>query len=266
MDGARAGAGMNEAVDFVIVIPARYASQRLPGKLLLDVSGRPLLEHVWRRARESAARQVLIATDDARIEEAARRFGAETVMTAVDHACGTDRIAECATLQGWPDDRLIVNLQGDEPLMPPECLAQVARLLASHPSADAASLYAAIDTPHEVRDPNVVKVVTDRAGRALLFSRAAIPYARDFANVAAALGTGLRWRRHLGLYAYRKASLDWFARAAPTPLERTEKLEQLRFLEHARNIVLAEAARRFRRVSTRRKTWTGFAVYFKVIL
>ena len=127
--------------------------------------------------------------------------------------------------------------------MPPECLAQVAGLLASDPSADAASLYAAIETPEEVGDPNVVKVVTDRAGRALLFSRAAIPYARDFANVAAALGTGLRWRRHLGLYAYRRAALDWFARAAPTDLERTEKLEQLRFLEHARTIVLAEAAR-----------------------
>lgn len=233
---------MSEAVDFVIVIPARYASHRLPGKLLLDVNGRPLLEHVWRRARASAARHVLIATDDARIEDAARRFGAETVMTAADHASGTDRIAECAALQGWPANQLIVNLQGDEPLMPPECLAQVAGLLASDPSADAASLYAAIEDPEEVSNPNVVKVVTDRAGRALLFSRAAIPHARDFASLAEALGAGVRWRRHLGLYAYRRTALDWFSGTAPTELEKTEKLEQLRFLEHARSIVLAEAA------------------------
>jgi 3-deoxy-manno-octulosonate cytidylyltransferase (CMP-KDO synthetase) len=229
------------ATDFVIVIPARYASQRLPGKLLQDVNGRPLIEHVWRRAMESAARQVLIATDDERIDEAARRFGAQSVMTGADHSSGTDRIAECAALQGWSEDQLIVNLQGDEPLMPPECLTQVAGLLASDPAAGAASLYATIEAAKEASDPNVVKVVTDQGGRALLFSRSTIPHARDFATVVEAMGTGLRWRRHVGLYAYRLAALDWFARTAPTPLEETEKLEQLRFLEHGRHIVLAEA-------------------------
>lgn len=234
---------MSRAADFVIVIPARYASQRLPGKLLLDVNGRPLLEHVWRRAMASAATRVLIAADDERIAAAARGFGAEALMTSADHASGTDRIAECAERLGWPDEQLIVNLQGDEPLMPAECLAQVAALLAANPDADAASLYATIETAEEVGDPNVVKVVTDRQGRALLFSRSVIPLARDYPVIDDAMQAGLRWRRHLGLYAYRRAALDWFARSPATPLETTEKLEQLRFLEHGRPIVLEPASR-----------------------
>jgi 3-deoxy-manno-octulosonate cytidylyltransferase (CMP-KDO synthetase) len=233
---------VSDPPDFVIVIPARYASERLPGKLLLDIHGRTLLEHVWRRAMQSPARQVVIATDDDGILQAAAGFGAEAVMTSALHRCGSDRIAECAALMGWSASQIIVNLQGDEPLMPPGCLEQVAALLADNTQADAASLYAAIDSEQELDNPNVVKVVTRMDGQALLFSRAAIPVARDFASAEEAMRSGVEWRRHLGLYAYRREALSWFSRTPATPLERTEKLEQLRFLEHGRRIVLAGAS------------------------
>lgn len=233
---------MADHSDYIIVIPARYASQRLPGKLLLDINGKPMLEHVWSRARSSAATRVIIATDDERIRAAATGFGAEVVMTSATCRSGSDRIAECAAQAGWADDQVVVNLQGDEPLIPPACLDQVARLLVTHPQADAASLCAVIERADEVTNPNVVKVVTDQGGFALLFSRAPIPWARDFESVSEAIQSGIRWQRHLGLYAYRCESLHWFARSSATPMECAERLEQLRFLESGRRIVLEQAS------------------------
>ncbi|NIM70471.1 MAG: 3-deoxy-manno-octulosonate cytidylyltransferase [Xanthomonadales bacterium] len=229
---------------YVIVIPARYESQRLPGKALLDIAGKPLIEHVWDCARRSAAGEVIIATDDRRIAKAASEFGAEAVMTSSAHRCGSERIAECAGIKGWGGEQIIVNLQGDEPLMPPECLDQVAGLLARSAEADAATLYCPIEDAREVTDPNVVKLVADKQGRALLFSRAAIPCAREHPDATSALEAGVRWLRHLGVYAYRKDALDRFVSRAPTPLEETERLEQLRILEHGGVIQVAEACRR----------------------
>jgi 3-deoxy-manno-octulosonate cytidylyltransferase (CMP-KDO synthetase) len=221
--------------DYHIVIPARLAAERLPGKPLLDIAGRTLIEHVWRRARASAARSIVIATDAPEIAEGARGFGAEAVMTARTHESGSDRIAECVRRLGWPGDTLVVNLQGDEPLMPPVCLDQVAALLAADPAADAASLYWPVLERADAEDPNVVKVVTDRHGAALYFSRSLVPFPR---GTAAAAG----WKRHVGLYAYRARALLAFTDSTPTVLERTEKLEQLRFLENGGRIVLAQAA------------------------
>ncbi len=232
---------MSQTPDYVIVIPARFASERLPGKMLLEVSGRSLLEHTWRRALDSAAGQVVIATDNNQIHSVATAFGAEVVMTASSHRSGSDRIAECARIQGWKEDQVIVNLQGDEPLMPAECLDQVASLLGAHPDTDVATLYALVASAAEVNNPNVVKVVARHDGHALLFSRSGIPVARDFNDVAEAMSSGIKWRRHLGLYAYRRRALDWFAKTPATPLEMAEKLEQLRFLECGRRIVLARA-------------------------
>lgn len=223
-----------------IVIPARLAAQRLPGKPLLEVAGRPLIEHVYRRACAASAQRVVIATDAEEIAACARSFGAEVVMTSTAHQSGSDRIAECVGRLGWSAETVVVNLQGDEPLMPPACLDQVAALLAADPAADAASLYWPVAEPDEVADPNVVKVVTDCRGAALYFSRSLIPHPRG-AGLAQAVAGGASWKRHIGLYAYRAAALAAFTSAAPGVLERIEKLEQLRFLEHGRRIVMAQA-------------------------
>jgi 3-deoxy-manno-octulosonate cytidylyltransferase (CMP-KDO synthetase) len=223
-----------------IVIPARMASQRLPGKPLIAIGGRPLLEHVYRRACKASAQSVVIATDSDEIHDAVTRFGGDAVMTSTDHQSGSDRIAECVDIMGWPDDTLVVNLQGDEPLMPPECLDQVANILQKAPGADVASLYWPIDTPGEVHDSNVVKVVVSGAGRALYFSRSVIPHPRNV-SVEAALQTGAGWNRHIGLYAYRAGALRAFTKMQASPLESLEKLEQLRFLEAGRCIVMERA-------------------------
>ncbi len=223
-------------MSYHIVIPARMAAERLPGKPLALIAGKPLIEHAWRRAQGAAADSVVIATDSEEILEAARAFGAEALLTSARHPSGSDRIAECADRLGWDDAALVVNLQGDEPLMPAACLDQVARLLGTHARADVASLYREVDDPAEANDPNAVKVVTAADGRALYFSRARIPHPRD-AQAAAAAG----WKRHIGLYAYRAGALRAFTRTAPTPLEQAEKLEQLRFLESGRTIVMAPA-------------------------
>lgn len=232
---------MNMTPEFHIVIPARYASERLPGKLLRDLAGRPLMQHAWERARQSAARTVTIATDDERIFETAEAFGAHVVMTDVTHQSGSDRIVECADRMGWPDTHLLVNLQGDEPMMPPACLDQVASLLASDTDCEVASLYWPIDDAGEVKNPNAVKVVTDQHDRALYFSRSPIPFTRDYGAIENAIAAGRRWKRHLGLYAYRLGSLRRFTAAEPTPLERAEKLEQLRVLEQGGRIAMAPA-------------------------
>ena len=226
---------------FHIVIPARYASERLPGKVLLDIAGQPLLQHVWQRACESSAESVVIATDDERIARAAGEFGAQAVMTGSEHQSGSDRIAECATKLAWQDDHLVVNLQGDEPLMPPSCLDQVAALLDERSDCEVASLYWPITDVAEVKNPNAVKVVTDSHNRALYFSRSAIPYARSYACVADAMQAGVEWKRHLGLYAYRLKALRRFTACKPTPLEMSERLEQLRIMEQGGGIAMAVA-------------------------
>jgi len=224
-----------------IVIPARHASARLPGKALLDLAGRPLIQHVWKRAIESRATSVVIATDDARIATVAAAFGAEVVLTRPDHFSGSDRIAECADQLDWPDDRLVVNLQGDEPLMPAGCLNQVAVLLEARPDCDVASLYWPISDADEVGNANTVKVVTALDDSALYFSRSPIPFERTHADIKTALAAGQRWKRHLGLYAYRLSALRRFVARPPTPLEQAECLEQLRILEQGGRIAMALA-------------------------
>lgn len=226
---------------FRVVIPARYASVRLPGKPLRLIAGKPLIAHVYARAVASGAAEVIIATDDERIASACREFGAETVMTRADHATGTDRIAEVATTRQWGPRELVVNLQGDEPLMPPENVAQVAALLESDPSAAVATLSAPLHSVAELEDPNIVKVVCGHAGHALYFSRAPIPWQR------AAPSRDSRARlagasRHVGIYAYRVQALLTLSRLPSTPLEEAERLEQLRALEHGFGIAVAAAA------------------------
>ena len=227
---------------FRVVIPARYGSARLPGKPLLQLAGRPLLHWVYLRACASAAAAVVVATDDERIAVAARGFGAHVVMTAPSHESGTDRIAEVAQAAAWHAHDIVVNLQGDEPLMPPVLVDQVAALLAGYAAADVATLASPIDNLEAQLDPNVVKVVTDLAGRALYFSRAPIPWSRDGASAGLASQRSFEGaRRHVGLYAYRVAALQRLARLPPTPLEQQEKLEQLRMLENGLEIRVADA-------------------------
>jgi 3-deoxy-manno-octulosonate cytidylyltransferase (CMP-KDO synthetase) len=226
---------------YCIVIPARMASQRLPGKPLLNIAGRPLIEHVYRRACLASAKQIVIATDDSQIFDVAMEFGAHALMTSKTHQSGSDRIAECADQMGWGDEQLIVNLQGDEPLMPDACLDQVAGLLDGDPAADVASLFWPLDSSEEIGNPNVVKVVTAMNGHALYFSRSIVPFPRNWGGLEPAVQSGFHWQRHVGLYAYRVGALRAFTSMQPTPLEMAEKLEQLRFLESGRKIRMARA-------------------------
>ena len=237
---------MSEAgFPFRVAIPARYASTRLPGKPLRLLAGRPLLEHVYRRALSSGALEVVVATDDQRIREVAEGFGATVCMTSPGHLSGTDRLAEVAVRRGWPDDAIVVNLQGDEPQMPPDLIRRVAVELAEHPTAGIATICARIHQPVEVFDPNVVKVVRDRAGFALYFSRAPIPWHREAFRAGGTGLTGLpvetAWFRHIGLYAYRVAVLRGYPHLTPAPGERAESLEQLRALWHGIRIQVTEA-------------------------
>ena len=217
---------------FNVVIPARYASQRLPGKPLLDIAGTPMIEHVFRRARESGADDVIIATDDERIRQVASRFTDRICMTAANHASGTDRIAEAVRQLGWPDDTIVVNLQGDEPLMPPDLLTTVAETLESHADADMATLAVPLNDPDQLFDTNSVKVVADKNGYALYFSRATIPWKRDTFTIDCPAETA--WlkgvHRHLGIYAYRAGFLAGYAALPVSPIEQMESLEQLRVL------------------------------------
>jgi 3-deoxy-manno-octulosonate cytidylyltransferase (CMP-KDO synthetase) len=227
---------------FRVVVPARYASTRLPGKPLRLIAGRPMIEHVWRRAVASGADEVVVATDDARIAEVCMVFGAQVAMTDPSHPSGTDRLAEVARVRGWAPADVVVNVQGDEPLLPSANVAQVARLLADDPDADLATLATPIRSLPEFLDPNVVKVVADGRGRALYFSRAPIPWQRDAAPAGlASQRSHAGALRHLGLYAYRCAALARMAALPPSPLEQAERLEQLRALESGMNVVLAVA-------------------------
>lgn len=229
-------------MSFRVLIPARYASTRLPGKPLLDIGGKPMLQRVYEQALASGAASVVIATDDARIEAAARGFGAEVCMTAAEHSSGSERLAEAVTLLGYGDDEIVVNLQGDEPLMPPALLRQVADNLAAHARAEVATLCTRIHTAAELFDPHAVKVVMDSEGMALYFSRAVIPWDRDaFAVTTEELPAQALHYRHLGLYAYRVGFLKRYVNLAPCVLERMEVLEQLRVLWHGAGIHVAEA-------------------------
>ena len=222
---------------FKVVIPARHASTRLPGKPLLEIAGKPLIRHVYERAQATAAAEILIATDDARIAAACQAFGAEVVMTRGDHRSGTDRLAEVIALRGWPDETLVVNLQGDEAGMPPALVDQVAAGLAGHERVGMATLAYPIQDAETLFDPHVVKVVTDAQGYALYFSRAPIPWHRDeFHGGRQTLPPGEGFLRHIGLYAYRAAFLARFVAWPPAPLELAESLEQLRVLWHGEGI------------------------------
>lgn len=226
-------------MSFWVIIPARYGSSRLPGKPLLPLGGKTMIEQVWLRARRSGAERVIIATDDARIEQVALEFGAEVCMTRTDHQSGSERLAEVIERYRIDPDLCIVNVQGDEPLIPEAIIAQVAGLLVKDTKCSMASLYTPIETEQQLRDPNVVKVVTNAQQQALYFSRAPIPWLRD-----AAPGSWLeqgQFFRHIGLYAYRAGFLTQYLSLAPSPLEDYEKLEQLRVLAHGYRIAMAPA-------------------------
>ena len=215
-------------MSFIAVIPARFGSTRLPGKPLLDIAGQPMIQHVYARALSSRAERVFVATDDRRIEDVVKAFGGDCLITASDHPTGTDRLAEVADVLGLAADTIVVNVQGDEPLIPASAIHQVADMLIVHPEASIATLCEPIHDVSDIDDPNQVKVVKSRSGRALYFSRARIPGHPTFA-----IGTHYR---HIGLYAYRAGFLRDFRTWEPTPLERFERLEQLRALEHDRLI------------------------------
>ena len=222
-------------IDFVVVIPSRYASTRLPGKPLREINGKPMLQHVYERGTESAATDVIIATDDERIAEAAEKFGARVCMTGDQHQSGTERIAEVCDLMDWGDERVVVNLQGDEPTMPAALINQCAGLLEDG-AADIATLASPLASLQDFDNPNVVKVIVDDDHNAIYFSRAAIPFARKETDRAAACDLALH---HHGIYAYRCGVLRRFVAAAPSKLELCEQLEQLRALGLGMNIRVA---------------------------
>lgn len=217
---------------FVVAIPARFASTRLPGKPLRELGGIPLVLRVAQRAQLAGAEQVVVAVDDARVAAVLSGQGVEVCMTRVEHASGSDRLAECATHYGWADDTIVVNLQGDEPFAPASGIRAVAQALAED-TAPMATLAAPIGDVEELFDPNAVKLVRSRDGHALYFSRAPVPWARDaFVADRHVLPPGIPFLRHIGIYAYRAGFLTHFARLPRTPLEQAESLEQLRVLEH----------------------------------
>lgn len=227
-------------MDYTIVIPARYASTRLPAKPLQDIVGKPMIQRVYEQACKANAQRVVVATDHAEIESVCRGFGAEVILTSVHHPTGTDRIQEVAVKLGLRDDEVVVNVQGDEPLLPPSLIEQVAQLLAQNPAAAIATLCEPIEDETLVFNPNVVKVVTTQEGKALYFSRATIPWSRDGFNqtpkqIPAA------YFRHIGMYAYRVGFLHQYVNWSPCPLEQIEALEQLRALYYGAVIQVAQA-------------------------
>lgn len=223
-------------MSFYIVIPARHASTRLPGKPLLQINGKSLIQHVYQCAQQSDAQQIIIATDDTRIESEGRSFAAEVCMTSKEHGTGTDRLHEVITKYDLQDDDVVVNLQGDEPLMPAEVINQVANNLKQHPKASAATVCTRITNADDLFDPNVVKVVTDHQGYALYFSRASIPWDREHFAKHQTLPDYAEHYRHIGLYAYRAGFLKRFVNWPVCHHEKVESLEQLRILWHGEKI------------------------------
>ena len=226
--------------DFVVVIPARYASTRLPAKALLDIAGKPMVVHVADRARDSGAREVWVATDDERILQAVQAYGHQASMTDANHASGTDRIAELAAKRGWTDASIVVNVQGDEPRIAPDLIREVAHVLESDSDAAMSTACHALQRDEDLFDPNVVRVVLDARRHALYFSRATIPWARDaFARSRSAIPPGLPVYRHIGIYGYRCQFLKRYATLEIPAIERFEALEQLRALWHGLRIAVA---------------------------
>ncbi len=226
--------------DYKIVIPARFGSSRLPGKPLIELAGKPMIQHVYERALETGMADIVIATDDARIESVCQSFGADVMMTSIDHDNGTERIAEVAQAKGWAGDTVVVNLQGDEPLIPRALIEQTASSLINHPEAGMSSVCTALTSDEDVFDPNVVKVVLDRRGFAMYFSRASIPWDRDGYRAAPGVMTqAMPVYRHIGMYGYRVSFLGEYNRMEACALENTESLEQLRALWYGVRIHMA---------------------------
>ena len=227
-----AGSVTRSSATAVAVIPARFSSTRLPGKPLADIHGRPMIEHVYRRACDATSvSRVIVATDDVRVFDAVRAFGGDARMTSPDHRTGSERVAEVAA---GLDADLIVNVQGDEPLLEPAMIDAAVAACVADPSLVMSTIRTRITDPGEIASPAVVKVVTDMTGRALYFTRAAVPFLRD-------PGTPATWYKHVGLYVYRRTFLLAFAALPPTPLELSESLEQLRALEHGHAIMTVES-------------------------
>jgi 3-deoxy-manno-octulosonate cytidylyltransferase (CMP-KDO synthetase) len=236
---------MIDVPPFIVAIPARYASTRLPGKPLFPIAGEPMVLQVARRALAAGAAQAIVATDDERIAAALRGTSVRVVMTRDDHTSGSDRLAECAEQLHWADDTIVVNLQGDEPLAPPSGIQAVAAALAQS-GAPMATLATPIESAQEFQSPHCVKVVVSADGHALYFSRAPVPWPRDaFARSREIMPPGIPALRHIGIYAYRAGFLRRFAQLTPTPLERAESLEQLRALEHGHRIAVRLAPEPF---------------------
>jgi 3-deoxy-manno-octulosonate cytidylyltransferase (CMP-KDO synthetase) len=225
-------------MSFTVVIPARYQSTRLPGKPLADIAGKPMVQWVYEQAMQAGAERVIIATDDARVEQAVLAFGGTVCMTSPDHQSGTERLAEVVKLMGIEDDHIIVNVQGDEPLIPPSIIRQVADNLAAS-QAPMATLAVEISHEDEVFNPNAVKVVTDKDGYALYFSRATIPWDRD--NFAKGKTVVQPLMRHIGIYAYRAGFINTYIQWPASQLEKIECLEQLRVLWYGEKIHVAVA-------------------------
>jgi 3-deoxy-manno-octulosonate cytidylyltransferase (CMP-KDO synthetase) len=225
-------------VHFRVVIPARYASSRLPGKPLVDIGGRPMVLRVLERALQAGAASVVVATDDVRVQQAVEAAGHQALMTSPAHQSGTERLVEVAETLGWPDDTLVVNVQGDEPLIDPQLIREAARQLVLHDDAVMATLAHPIHDHADFINPNVVKVVADETGYALYFSRAPIPWPRDAFATQHTMPHELGALRHIGLYAYRAGFLRTYASLSSSPLERYEMLEQLRVLWHGHRISL----------------------------
>lgn len=221
---------------FNVVIPARHASTRLPGKPLLPIAGKPMIVRVAEQAAKSGAQQIWIATDHHAIANVVHEHGFKACLTRDTHASGTDRIAEVVEHQGWPDDTIVVNVQGDEPLMPPELVSAVAKHLHDHPECAIATACHAIHDEASMRNPNIVKAVLDKSGNALYFSRAPIPYPRDAFAAGSGLPAELPALRHIGIYAYRAGFLKAYGQLWTTPIEQYESLEQLRALYHGYKI------------------------------
>lgn len=221
-------------MSFTVVIPARYESTRLPGKPLADIGGKPMIQWVYEQSLQAGAEKVVVATDDARVESAVQAFGGVVCMTSSEHESGTERLAEVVKVMNIPDDHVIVNVQGDEPLIPPAIITQVASNLASS-QAPMATLAVEISHEDEVFNPNAVKVLTDKDGYAMYFSRATIPWDRDnFANGGKVIAQPLM--RHIGIYAYRAGFINTYINWEPTALEKIESLEQLRVLWYGEKI------------------------------
>lgn len=218
---------------YTVVIPARYGSTRLPGKPLLQIHGKPMVQRVWEQARRSDAERVVIATDDARIFDLARAFGADACMTSTEHPSGTDRLQQVVEELALAPNHIVVNVQGDEPLIPPQVINQVAANLGSHAHAGIATLCEEISTIEDLTNPNVVKVVRNAQGMALYFSRAPIPWPRAaFMQGQGTMPLAGTWYRHIGIYAYRVGFLHQFVSWPPAPQELIENLEQLRALHN----------------------------------